>query len=76
MVVGSGEEGVCIQYLARVTDVCDSEAEGGKRRGERGDDGETVGASLRLLSAGQCSHRRASCSVTNYASYLILWDVF
>lgn len=33
MVVGWGAVGVCIQHLARVSDVCDSE--GGKRGGEQ-----------------------------------------
>lgn len=46
--LSGGDGGGCggaIQFLARVNDMCDSE-EGGKRRGERGDDRGTVGASL------------------------------
>lgn len=41
-----GAEGGCIQYLARVDDMCDPEGEGGKRRGERRDDGDTGGVSV------------------------------
>lgn len=49
----SGSVGGCVRVggwrvhvyciSARVNDMCDSEGEGGRRRGERGDDRETVG---------------------------------
>ena len=60
--VGAGEGGGCIYSFSPEWMTCDSEEEGGKRRGEGGDDmGDNSWSLPPLVACGSC---------------LLLWDVF